>query len=132
MVKKFLSKLADWLKSDSQNSTRKDKKSVTVQGAMRIALSAKCQSDSERTRQTFTHQAKMFTFFIVTEKLDRMKIENFTKFHAVAYLDHVSSSRNLNNRSYNNYLNQIKSMFGELVERTIIETNPFSKVPLKA
>jgi integrase len=132
MVKKILSQLTNWLQSDSRLSTKKDKKSVNVQEALKIALSIKCQSDSERTRQTFTHQAKMFTFFIVTQKLHMMKIEDFTKLHAVAYLDHVSESRSLNNRSYNNYLNQIKSLFGELVNREIIETNPFSKVPLKA
>lgn len=132
MVKKILSKLATWLKSDSQDSTKKDKRSVTVQAALKIALSAKLQSDSERTRQTFTHQAKMFTFFIVVEKLDEMDIKDFSKLYAVAYLDHLSSSRSLSNISYNNYLSQIKSLFGELVSRAILDTNPFSQVQPKA
>lgn len=134
MVKKILSKLALWLQTVSQDSTEKKEieKSVTVQEALKIALNVKLQSDSARTRQTFEHQAKMFTFFIVTEKIDTLQIKDFTKLHAVSYLDHLSESRSLSNISYNNYLTQIKSLFSELVDRAIIETNPFSRIRTKA
>lgn len=131
MVKKILSQIQSWLNPQSQLSEKKYKKSVTVQEALRIALNAKLQSDSERTRQTFSFQSKMFTFFIVTEKLHTIKIEDFTKLHAVAYMDHLSESRSLSNTSYNNYLTQIRSLFGELVDRALIETNPFSNIATK-
>lgn len=138
MVKKILSKLALWLTDISHDSTEKKeietdfKKSVTVQEALKIALSVKMQSDSERTRQTFAFQAKIFQFFIVTENLHNLDVQDFTKLHAVAYMDYISESRTLSNISYNNYLTQIKSLFSELVDRAIIETNPFSRIKTKA
>ena len=74
----------------------------------------------------------MFTFFIVTEKLNKMDVRAFTKIHALAYMDLLSASRSLSNISYNSYLTQIKSLFGELVNRAILDSNPFSQVKTKA
>lgn len=53
------------------------------------------------------------------------------KIHALAYMDHLSASRSLSNISYNNYLVQAKSLFGEIVKRGIIETNPFANLEMK-
>lgn len=137
MVKKILSKLTNWLTFNSQpfqekKEIEKDfRKSVTVQEALNLALSIKLQSDSERTRETFQHQAKMLTFFLVTEKLHTIQVRDFTKLHALSYLDHLTETRSLSNTSWNNYLTQSKSLFSELIEREIIDINPFTKIKYK-
>lgn len=75
----------------------------------------------------------MFTFFILTEKLNKMDVRAFTKIHALALWiisQHLEAF--LINISYNSYLTQIKSLFGELVNRAILDSNPFSQVKTKA
>jgi len=60
-----------------------------------------------------------------------MRINKFTRKHAVAFLDYGLFDRKIGARTYNNYIERMKAILNELVDREYLEVNPFSKMKKK-
>lgn len=94
--------------------------------ALAIAQKIKNTSDRRRTRDMVDSMVNIFTDFIEKKQWKMLPIGEFDKKKAMAFLDYGLLDRGIGPRTYNNYIERMRSMFTELVNRDYIDTNPFS------
>lgn len=105
-----------------------DEESITtVKDAIERALSLK-KSKGKKTYQGYKSIAKAFTEWAKKCKYLKRDVQKFTKKHAYQFLDDITISAKLSNKTHNNYIIAMRSMWNGLVEREIIAVNPFSKM----
>jgi len=117
---------------------RRKEIAVSAQGntnildAIQVALRFKCTSDREHTRITYTSFTNIFSEWLKLQKWDGLPISAFDRAKAKLFLDHILLERKdrygnaVKNRTYNNYLINMRALFYELVERQYIKENPFA------
>lgn len=80
--------------------------------------------ESERTyKYIYNH----FSAWVNAQFLDRLRPDSFTTAHAMAYSDHLTN-QGKKGRGFNNYRTVVKIFFNMMVERDLIQKNPFSKI----
>ena len=94
--------------------------------AIQLAFQIKSTSIRKRTQQTLTSIVNVFTDFLRHEGLMEMNIGDFRKKHAIAFFDYAIMVRGVGNRTYNNYLERIRTLFAVLEEREYLHENPFA------
>jgi len=105
---------------------------ANILDAMQVALKFKCQSDREHTRITYTSFVGIFGQWLRERKWDLLPISAFDRPKSKAFLDYVLVDRkdrygkSVSNRTYNNYIINMRSLFYELVERHYLKDNPFA------
>jgi integrase len=126
-------KMKEW-----SDVSRKKEQVVSVLGstnildAMQVALKFKLQSDREHTRITYNSFNNIFTEWIRGQKWEGLCIAAFDRPKAKLFLDDVLLTKKnrkgkpVSNRTYNNYIINMRSLFYELHEREYIKDNPFA------
>lgn len=105
---------------------------ISIAEAMALALKVKCKTDREHTRITYTSFTNIFNEWLTSQHLETLPVSEFSRVLAVKFLDWVMMERTtrkggaLSNRTYNNYILNMRSLFYELVKREYITENPFS------
>lgn len=94
--------------------------------AVEFATEILCETDRKRTQQTAESMCRLFCDFLRRKSWHQMSIGEFTRRHALAFLDDAIS-RKVKPRTWNNYLERTRSIFKVLVEREYVEDNPFSE-----
>lgn len=106
--------------------------SANILDAMQVALKFKLQSDREHTRITYNSFNNIFTEWIRSYKWEGLYIALFDRAKAKLFLDDVllhrkdRNGKSVSNRTYNNYIINMRSLFYELVERGYLTENPFA------
>ncbi len=130
----LLEKTKEW----SDLSIRKEQivaalSSTNIIEALDVALKFKCKTDREHTRITYTSFTNIFSEWLRTRNWQLLPIGAFDRIKAKLFLDWVLLERKdrygkaVGNRTYNNYIINMRSLFYELVERNYISENPFAK-----
>ena len=85
-----------------------------------------------RQRSFFTIRSyiKIFSDWLSKTNFSNIAIESFNFQHAIQFSDYLKINRKLANRSHNNYIKGLRTIFNELVEREYMIKNPFSKVKI--
>lgn len=100
--------------------------------AFAIALKLKTDSDRKDTNRTYSSIADLFIKFIKKNKWHRMMMKEFSKRHAVAYMDHCVLERMVGAHTYNNNIIALRALMYALIEREYYEgENPFSLIKMK-
>jgi len=100
--------------------------------ALQVALKFKCTSDREHTRITYTSFTNIFSEWLRLQCWHILPISAFDRPKAKLFMDHVLMERKdrygnaVKNRTYNNYLINMRALFYELVERNYLKENPFA------
>lgn len=89
------------------------------------------KSEKKRTHQMHESRAKLFIDYLEEKKLAKLSIKRFTRKEANHYLNYITVEKQLRNRTYNNYLSQIRAFFNVLVRNEYINRNPFDDFPLR-
>lgn len=95
------------------------------------ACKIKCQSDSLGTIRSYKSNHKLFVDWVIMKGYDKMLVFEFEHSHAREYMDFWIFEHKIGNNTYNNKRTKIKGMFQELIERELIEKNPFDKIKRK-
>ncbi|HQU51429.1 MAG TPA: tyrosine-type recombinase/integrase [Saprospiraceae bacterium] len=106
-------------------------KKTNLLDAIEKAAAIKCNTDRERTRHGIESMVRIFRMFIEKNQLQDMRIGAFDHRHALAFLDYAAMERKVGNRTYNNYIERMRAMCTELVQRGYLDENPFSKMKNK-
>ncbi|MDF1865308.1 MAG: phage integrase N-terminal SAM-like domain-containing protein, partial [Saprospiraceae bacterium] len=83
---------------------------------------------SEESKRTYNSILRLFLQFLESSGLDDCKIGDFSRKHAVAYMDNCLVKRKIGAQTYNNTLTILNRFFNLLVEREYINENPFSGI----
>lgn len=129
--------LSEKLKEWSDGTKRQElaasvRGSINIVDALQIALKFKLQTDREHTRITYSSFTSIFTKWLEDNQWHILPLSAFDKAKAKQFLDHVLLERKdrygkpVSNRTYNNYIINMRSLFYELVEREYINDNPFA------
>lgn len=129
--------LQEKLKEWSDVSLHKDQVSsalgnTNILDAMQVALKFKLQSDREHTRITYKSFTNIFSEWVRVQGWQNLPIAAFDRQKAKLFLDSVLTDRRdrnqkpVGNRTYNNYIINMRSLFYELHERHYIKENPFA------
>lgn len=101
---------------------------MTLAHGMEYALSLKLQSDREYTRITYRSVCGIFMEWAREHHYADERIEDFGRVQAQRFLDYVLIKRKVGNRTHNNYILNLRSLFYELVKRGSVKENPFAKM----
>lgn len=99
--------------------------------AVEFATEILCETDRKRTQQTAESMCRLFCDFLQQKNWHQMAVGEFSRRHAMAFLDDAIATRKVKPRTWNNYLERTKSIFKVLVEREYVEDNPFSEFKKK-
>ena len=103
-----------------------------LEEAVTLAHRIKCQTDRQRTIETYESLQRIFLEFAGEKKYLQWKISDFSRREAVEFMDWLILKRNIGPKTYNNYLIRIKALFNTLVEREYLIENPFNVIKKKA
>lgn len=108
--------------------------STPIGEAMQVALNFKCQSDREHTRITYTSFTNIFCDWLLGRGWMEMSVGEFDRQKALSFMDYVLTQRltrtgkRISNRTFNNYIINMRSLFYELKERHYLPENPFANM----
>jgi len=114
-----------------QEEHQQKKNDLKLLPAMEQACKIKCQSDSRGTIRSYKSNHKLFVKWIGEKGYSDMCLFEFEHKHAREYMDYWILEHKVGNNTYNNKRSKIKGMFQELIERELIEKNPFEKIKRK-
>ena len=83
------------------------------------------------SNHSYTSQLSMFKEWLRANGYLSMMPSDFTKGHAIEYLDYVLLQKKVSNRTLNNYRGFLRIYFNWMVERGYCGTNPFAQVKPK-
>lgn len=119
-------------KYKEQGPVKPELSKTKIVDAMAFALKVKCKTDREHTRITYTSFTNIFIDWLRDTDNLHLLVSDFSRVLAVKFLDWVMLERTtrkgraLSNRTYNNYILNMRSLFYELVKRGYMAENPFS------
>jgi len=82
----------------------------------------------ERTNRTYNTFVNNLIEWINKKHLTHLSIDSFNFQYTLMYSDYLKGEKKLSNRSHNNNIEGLKTLFNDLVEREYIMKNPFKKV----
>ncbi len=71
---------------------------------------------------------KKLTDWLILKGLDKISIDDFNIQHALKFGDYLKLDLKLQNRTHNNHIQVLRTIFNFLVKREYIYNNPFNKV----
>lgn len=81
-----------------------------------------------RTILTYKSMIKLFQDWLIEKSLNRIAIENFTFIHAIEFMDMLKYKKKVSNRTYNNYLITMRTIFNWLQQREYVVFNVFKRI----
>jgi integrase len=105
-----------------------ERKYSTVSKAIDYFLSIKETSCRKRTQHTYSSMVSVFKDWLESKKLQNLPIDDFNYYHAQEFMDYTKSKLKNSNRTYNNRLTAMRTIFKMLVKREWILIDPFAKI----
>lgn len=82
----------------------------------------------KRSTEIYGNALKFFIKWCSERGYDTLDVKDFTKIHALEYVDYLKKVRHFSGKSCNNTVSYLKTLFFMLVEREIISKNPFCAI----
>ncbi len=89
----------------------------------------KSRSCGPRAKHTYKGIALKFTTWLCKNNLQHLKPSEFNRYLAQTYFDHLIMEGGLSNRTHNNNLTALRTLFNGLVQRDYCDFNVLSKIP---
>ncbi len=105
-----------------------DPYTINIVEALRIAESIKATYVRKVSADEYRNFVDRFEVYLKSKQMENMKLSEFTKRHAVRYLDDILLSRKVNALTRNNYMRVMRALFYVLVEREYVKANPFANI----
>lgn len=88
-------------------------------------LSIRSCSIRARSTEIYKNALKHLRLWCESKGYDTLTASEFTKLHALEYMDYLKQERQYSGKSCNNAVGYLKTLFFMLEERDIIKSNPF-------
>lgn len=82
----------------------------------------------KRSAEMYGYTLKSLRFWCEQKGYDTLDADQFTKVHALEYLDYLQKEKGLCGKTCNDTIGYLKTLFFMLQEREIIKSNPFCKI----
>jgi integrase len=105
-----------------------EKKYTSISVALKEMISIKENSCRKRTSHTYNSMVNKFEQWLNKKNLDKLPVDDFNYTHAQAFMDYTKSKLQNSNRTYNNRLTAMRTIFKMLVKREYIMINPFTTI----
>jgi len=103
---------------------------VSVDDAIKIAVNIK-QHRTDRTKSltTYSSIANIFVAWLTNMHLINIDVKQIDRKVAMSFLDYAIEERKISAKTHNNYISILRNLFNVILDRELIEINPFSKIP---
>ena len=101
---------------------------VPTKTAFKIAIKAKQQATGVRSKEAYKSFQNIFFKYLDDSGKFNMAIQDFTKKEALLFFDWLYEVREVGNNTRNNYKDQLKALFNEMIKREIITKNPIKGI----
>ena len=81
-----------------------------------------------RTIHTYSNIIRIFKRYLYLQKLSNMATTDFNSKYAQEFMDWTMTEKSRCNRTHNNYLCSIKTIFNDMVQRNYCLINPFKNI----
>jgi integrase len=100
----------------------------SVFNAINKIIESKTTYTRRRTISTYKSFVNTFLIWLKNKNLSHIKVERFDVQNAISFSDYLKIEKKVCNRTHNNYIMGLRTIFNELVDRMFILNNPFKKV----
>lgn len=104
------------------------KKSTNCIVALNYALKYKCATTGKRTQTTYSSIIGMFITWLKANRLNGKSIEILGRNVAENYADYMIMELEISNRTFNNRLQVLRTIFNFLKKKTYVDFSPFEFV----
>lgn len=104
-------------------------RNLTITEAFNEVLSIKEATAGTRTKSTYKSISGIFITWLNKNNYQNLKPADINKYKAVAFLDYTLTVKKVSNRTYNNYLVAMRTLFECFFTRDYIEVNVWKKIP---
>jgi integrase len=105
-----------------------EKKFTSISVALNTILDFKLSVTRKRTGYTYRYIIKQFISWLALKGIENVTIYEFNSSLARQYFDYLKVSLKYTNRTYNNHLSHLKTVFNELLVREYIIGNPLMTI----
>lgn len=105
-----------------------DKPATTVADAVEFAVSLKRRLPRKNSVKKYETVARAFLKWCAGHHYAHSSVLDFGRKHARAYWDALSTARKYRGRTLNNYLATLGALWSELLEREMVQENPWSRI----
>lgn len=120
--------LNTWLISGGNPFAKELIGSRSLKESLLYILSIKESNCRRRTYHTYKHVLMLFFKYLDKKKLSNITIDDINSSIAQEFMDWTKMEHGVQNRTHNYYLMDISTFFNELVNRNLIEANPFKGI----
>ena len=107
-----------------------EKKYTGISIAMDYVLSIKASSCRKRTHHTYSSMVKIFKDWLKIKNIENRSVDDFNYYHAQEFMDYTKARLKNGNRTHNNRVTAMRTIFKMLVKREWILTNPFERIEM--
>ncbi len=100
----------------------------TLIEGLELMVAIKKNTCGKRAEHTYGYVARKLTSWLLLKNYKNLRPPEFTKHLAMMYFDNILLTEGLTNRSYNNNLIGLRTLFNCLVERDYLEYNILCKI----
>ena len=109
---------------------------ISLAEAMRGALDSAMKTDQYETMKDYRSVGNVFLAWMGERRIGEMPAADFTRRLALEFLDYIATRTTragvpIGNRTWNNYKLKVAAIFQKLVDREVIQENPFRKIQKK-
>ena len=101
---------------------------TALDDAIRKILEIKNQSIRRTTYRCMNSSLETFLKWAKNNRLDKVDIKHFDRFHARMYVDYLLVEKGVTGRTVNNYIAYLRCLFNGLKERELISSSPFDRL----
>jgi len=101
---------------------------ITMEKSIETFLTFKKNELRFESNHSYTSQLSMFRDWLGANGYLRIIPSEFSKSHAMKYLDYVLLQKKVSNRTYNNYRGFLRIYFNWMIERNYCNENPFAQI----
>jgi integrase/recombinase XerD len=111
------------------NPFENTQRNYTLNEAFEEVLKIKNATTESRTRSTYKSISKIFLVWLHLLKYKNLRPSEFNKYHAQQFLDYALVTKKVSNRTHNNYLVAMRTLFECFFTRDYIDVNVWKKIP---
>ncbi|MPR36904.1 tyrosine-type recombinase/integrase [Salmonirosea aquatica] len=101
---------------------------MELRKAVDFFLQSKSATVGRNTMKTYKKDLKVFLSWLELEQIDKIPLVDFDLQDAWAFSDFLDQKR-IAKKTYSNFIGTLRGMWAHLIERQIIDENPFLKIP---
>jgi integrase len=102
-----------------------------ISDAIKKIVDIKLKAVKKSSRKSYTTISNMFIEWLEENKLNKLRLYQFSNQHAQAYLDYLLTDKGYNGTTHNNQRSTLHAIFNEIKKRwkALMPENPFSGIP---